>query len=318
LDVQDPPPQQALLAYRFDSHRVIIITEMAEHLTSDPPGAVQPAACFIPRVAVLAEEHQGRSRFVGDFAMGARWTIASSNRQFEAVAEQPAIVSWRCGGEAAPFVVIARIADKTFAAEPAKYFLASRTNPTGQRPISVNLQLTDLQRREVRDLINRQMRITLPTVFAPDLYVPAANIYGETEYDRQVRTGQARLMYHMEAFKLAPDENPRLYIRAYWRIGARAQIGLTLWVRFDGHHFSVEQTDGAVSRSARYLEMKDVGSDLAAQPEYAGMLLNVIPSPDGWAYVILGRRGYENVSVSVWKYSAVGPQDTGIAYSFGC
>src|SRR5437870_10299873 len=75
----------------------------------------------------------------------------------------------------------------------------------------------------------------------------------ETEYDRRVLAGQGRLIYHVEAFTLAPDQNPRLYVRAHWKVGARAQTGLTLWLRFDGQHFSVEQTDASVSRSARYL-----------------------------------------------------------------
>ena len=107
-------------------------------------------------------------------------------------------------------------------------------------------------------------------------------------------------------------------MRAYWKIGARAQTGLTLWLRFDGQRFSVEQTDATISRLARYLEFKDLGLQLAARPEYAGMLLNVVPAADGWAYVIIGRRGYENAVVSVWKYSPAGPRDTGIGYSYGC
>jgi len=109
-----------------------------------------------------------------------------------------------------------------------------------------------------------------------------------------------------------------LYVRAYWKIGARAQTGLTLWLRFDGQHFSVEQTDATISRLARYLEFKDLGPQLAAQLEYAGMLLNIVPAADGWAYVIMGRRGYESAVVSVWKYSSAGPRDTGIEYSYGC
>jgi hypothetical protein len=48
------------------------------------------------------------------------------------------------------------------------------------------------------------------------------------------------------------------------------------------------------------------------------MLLNVIPAADGWAYLIMGQRGYEGAGVSVWKYSPAGLQDTGIAYGYGC
>jgi len=163
------------------------------------------------------------------------------------------------------------------------------------------------------------MRITVPSIFAPDPYIQNAGAQPrKTEYDRRLLAGQGRLMYHVEAFTLAPDQNPRLYVRAHWKVGATAQTGLTLWLRYNGQHFSVEQTGASVSRLARYLEFRDLGSQLAAQPEYPGMLLNVIPAPDGWAYLIIGRRFYEGAGVSVWKYSPAGPRDTGIAYGYGC
>jgi hypothetical protein len=73
-----------------------------------------------------------------------------------------------------------------------------------------------------------------------------------------------------------------------------------------------------VSHFARYAELKSVGSDIAARPEYAGMLLNVIPASDGWAYLIMGVRGYESTKVSVMKYSPNGPLDTGIGFAYGC
>ena len=39
----------------------------------------------------------------------------------------------------------------------------------------------------------------------------------------------------------------------------------------------------------------DMGLDIAARPEYAGTLLNVIPASDGWAHLVMGARGYENL-----------------------
>ena len=48
------------------------------------------------------------------------------------------------------------------------------------------------------------------------------------------------------------------------------------------------------------------------------MLLNVIAAYDGWAYIIMGQRGYEGAGVSVFKYSPTGPREVGIAYNYGC
>ena len=320
FNVEESPQSQDRLAYRVDSQRVVIVTEMLNALTSEPSDLIRPLAQLIPQVAILPEGHEARSRFAGDLRMGARWTIASNGSRYAAIAEQPAIVSWRGGGNEAPLAVMARVTDTKFVKERAKYFVASpNEQTTNQQPLSIDLQLDEMRRRELEELLDRQMRITLPSVLAPVAYIqnPAAQPK-ETEYDRQLQAGKGRVVYHLEAFQLAPDQDPRLYVRAYWKIGARAHTGLTLWLRFDGQHFSVEQTDATISRLARYLEFKNLGPQLAAQPEYAGMLLNIVPAADGWAYVIMGRRGYESAVVSVWKYSSAGPRDTGIAYSYGC
>ena len=125
-------------------------------------------------------------------------------------------------------------------------------------------------------------------------------------------------MTHIEAFKLAPDNDTRLYVRAFWASRGVAQTGLTLWIRDDGERFHVERSNAAVSRMARFGEFRSFASNLAEIPAYAGMLLNVMPSSDGWAYVVLGYRGYENIAVTVWKYSPDGPRDTGLAYAHGC
>jgi hypothetical protein len=179
--------------------------------------------------------------------------------------------------------------------------------------------LDDAQRLELEDVINKQMRITVPTAFAPNPYNhDPSQQPRETEYDRRVRQGQGKLVYHLEAFKLAPDEDPRLYVRAYWTADSKAQTGLTLWMRFDGHHFEVEQTDAAILWFARYLEQKDIATNVASRADYAGMLLNVIAADDGWAYIIMGQQGYESQGEWVLKYSPTGPRDTGIAYRFGC
>jgi hypothetical protein len=313
LDVQEPEPPVRLLGYRVDAQRVALVTATQSALTSDPVDAIKPLAQFLPRIWPLPPDHPARSEFAGDFTMGGHWTIASNGPQFDAVADQPAIVSWRCSGDSAPLAVIARVVDANFANERAKYFLAQRVERASDlRSLSVNLQLDDAHRRALEDLINTQWRITAPTLFAAN---PTAR--EETPYDRDVRSGRGRLVYHVEAFRLAPDSYTRLYVRAYWKVGPRAQTGLTLWVRFDGEHFSVEQTDAALNVMVREREFKD-WLDIAAQPEFGGILLNVIPDEDGWAYVILGNRGYESISVSVWKYSALGLQDTGIGYPYGC
>jgi hypothetical protein len=317
LDVQESRPDPNRLAYRVDSQRVAILTDMTAHTVARPGDAIRPIAQFIPSLTIVPQNDDVRKRFKGQLAMGAHWKISSNGPQFDAAVEQAAIVNWDSGGGEQPLAAIAQIKDSAFAGHRVKYFLAA---PDGRRfsraPLSVNLQSIEARRHELESIIDRQMRITMPTLFAPDptihnpVYQPK-----ETVYDEQVRSGQARLVDHIEAFMLAPDAQARLYVRAYWQVGSIAQAGMTLWLRFDGRNFSVEQA-GAYN-FARYAELQSLGSDIAARPEYAGMLLNVIPASDGWAYLIMGMRGYESIKVSVMKYSPNGPRDTGIGYTYG-
>jgi len=288
---------------------------------------ITPAAQYALRMAPLPAGHDARAQLDERFAPGSHWAVMSNGRQFDAVAEAPA--AFRRGCEPTPLVLMARITSEPFRRERAKYFLVRRVDgsssadgPLGSS-LDIDVRLTNTERRELEALLDHQLRMTLPTITAPDPVLArtlsAADAQpAETTDDRAIREGKARLVYHVEAFKLAPDDDARLYVRAHWVMGATAERGLTLWVHHAGRTFQVERSDAAVSRLAPYLAKKDVGLDIAARPEFAGTLLNVIPSPDGWAYVVMGRRGYESFGVSVWKYSPAGPLDTGIAYGYGC
>ena len=129
FNVEERPLSQDLLAYRLDSRRVVIVTQMLHRLGTEPTDLIQPLARFIPQVAILPEPHEARSRFVGDFRLGARWTIASKSSRFNAIAEQPAIVSWRCGSDETTLAIVARVTDEPFVSERAKNFLASPNEP---------------------------------------------------------------------------------------------------------------------------------------------------------------------------------------------
>jgi hypothetical protein len=319
--VNEPSTPSGALAVRIDASGVAVISSMRErHDSSLPFSRIPPA--FVTRMAVLPNSHPASARFDGDFQIGSRWTVGSGGRRFEAVAVEPAAFYGGCE-DIMPLALVARVDDPSFRNERAKYFVAlprdkSRSNGPVTAPL-MRLTLTDAERRDLEQLLDHQMRITYPSLFAPEFRNSVVRSQpSETAHDRRIRNGEGRLEYHAEAFRLAPDADARLYVRAFWAIGGVARIGLTAWVRTDGQRFTVERSDASVSRFAQFGEMKFMGSDIAARPEYGGTLLNVVAAPDGWAYVIIGRRGYESVGVTVRKYSAGGPIDTGIAYSYGC
>ena len=329
VTVDEPSATDASLAFRIDASRVAVVTNHQTPPNDQGLDFITPAARYALRIAPLPEGHEARAQLDERFGPGSHWTVMSNGRQFDAVAELPA--AFRRGCEPTmPLVLMARITSESFRSERAKYFLARRVDGSSSaggpsRPsLDIAVRFTETERRELEALLDHQLRMTLPTITAPDPVLArklsAADAQpAETTFDRGIREGNARLVYHVEAFKLAPDDDARLYVRAHWVMGARAERGLTLWIRHvAGRTFHVERSDAAVSRLAPYLAKMDVGPDSAARPEFAGTLLNVIPAPDGWAYVVMGRRGYESFGVSVLKYSPAGPLDTGIAYGYGC
>src|SRR5262249_26054147 len=161
--------------------RVAIVTEKLGLVSRDPAELVRPLAQFIPKLEIVSETHKARSAFIGDLAMGADWTISSNGARFMAVAEQPPVGSSLCEVNTAPLAIIARVPDTRFANDRAKYFLASRTGQaTNQSSLSVDLRLDDAQRRELEDVIDKQIRITLPAAFAPD-----PNIQNASEQPRE-------------------------------------------------------------------------------------------------------------------------------------
>jgi len=117
FNVEEPKRSQDLLAYRLDSQHVVIVTQMLHRFSIEPTDLIRPLARFIPQVAILPERHEARSRFVGDFRLGARWTIASKSSSFRAIAEQPAIVAWRFAGDEVTLAIVARVTNEPFVRE---------------------------------------------------------------------------------------------------------------------------------------------------------------------------------------------------------
>ena len=312
--IVEPDVPKEYMAYTMDPTHVAILVD---HEVAQPEGAKslgRPLATFGAELAGIPDD---LADVPSVQAKGSRWIVQSDGRRFEAVVERFGAAAG-FDAQHAQLALVARVVTPTFQNEGARYFLAlSRKaaqtldeSPSITRPD----ELTNAQRQSLESLIDSQMRITLPSVFAPG-YLQAR----PSTYDERVLAGKAKIVYHLEAFRLAPDADTRLFVRAYWVVGPRAQTGLTLWIRVHGEGFVVERTDASLTRFARLDIIERDGAVNAASDAagFAAFLLNVVQAPDGFAYVIMKHRGYESLGISVLKYSADGPLDTGIGYAEG-
>jgi len=311
--VAEPSEPAPALAFTLNHSSVaIVLDEAVSSMETAAKLAQKPLAQFAATVGALpGDDSTARS------AIGSHWTIASSSRQFDAIVEDIGFMD-ECGGS--PKVLVARVTDPSFVSERFKYFIASRAGVSSianqpDRSVSVRFRLDDMQRRRLERTINDQMRITYPGLFVDARSKAGDAPTAESDYNKQVRAGKGRLVYHVEAFKAAPDRVTRLFIRAHWVVGQHAQTGILLWIRFEGGRFVVEHTDASISAASLYGD-SELGPDIAAWPT-SGALLNVIPSHDGWSYVIMGSQRYESFGVSLSKYTPDGPQDVGVGYGCG-
>ncbi len=133
----------------------------------------------------------------------------------------------------------------------------------------------------------------------------------DVRFDRAVEEGLAKLTYDVQGFRLSPDQHTQFFVRAAWTAGNQS-LHMSFWLRSEGRGFIVEQTDAWVARQSR------LGPAMFGNRDFSPLILNVVPTADGWSYVIVGRRGYESISIFALKYSPAGPEHTGIAYSYGC
>jgi hypothetical protein len=310
-------PSDERLAFAIDGTQVAVVLDSTVALSSDAKSVAGPNQ-FAGRLLEVPDGHAALASLQPQFRPRAEWMVLSNGTRYRAVVERHAGLQSSCGDfDNLSLALVLRVLDRDFQNEQAQFFVAVPADSTaaiGTKALGpVPVTLSNSQRPDLEELIRRQMRATLPWFYAPDPRgLPTTS---EPPLLRLLQQVGARPSYHIEGFKLAPDDDVRLYVRAYWT-PSPPPVGITLWLRFDGKSFIVEGTDARVSRFALMRETKDF--DLGGSPEYGGVILNVVPARDGWALILQGATGYEGKGVSLLKYSPVGPRNTGVGFGYGC
>jgi len=313
--MREPDTTEGAFAFRVDPSHVAIL--LAHEAPTDRALKYRPLPALFPRIAELPPAHPARAAMPADDA-SARWDVASDGARWTATPERPVAFGVACE-DTMPLGWTARVPDSSFAHDASNYFLARKltgTAPASAASVAVSLNLTTSQRRDLDTVIDHQVRVTLPSVFAPKVGEFGLQAPAVTGEDREVMAGRARLVTHIETYRLAPDGDARFYVRAHWTVAGQSHVGMTLWIRFDGRRFTVERTDANVTLQAHHGE-EGIGN-LAASPLATGALLNVIAASDGWAYLIENFGGYESDAIVLRRYTADGPVETGVFWATGC
>lgn len=133
------------------------------------------------------------------------------------------------------------------------------------------------------------------------------------QIDEAVERGEAKVRYDVQAFQLAPDRTPVLFVRAEWLVGRRQGFAATLWLR---HNQPIEVLETNIQPGI-WLRSRLFRAGVTAA--HLGMILNVLDRDrDGWGEVLFLSEGYESRSISLLEYSLAGFQRPTLSLSGGC
>ena len=268
LTTRAPLGRDWMVAQRVDDRRVVVLSEGGElyipqrELESSAPILQTRTRTPGPLFELPASRIQdilGTAARIGD-----RWTIDTGRGgEFHAIVER-FVLGYKNCGEA--WGVVAAVDEPRFRAVTDKYFMARQASSEA-RPVTrstvgpVPYQLTDGRRAGIAGLLERELRRTWPSVRDE-----AAQWYGRADdarhqqwsaqwkrLDAGVDRGEGRLSFDVQAFRLTPDGDPRLFVRARWVIGGLVVYAMSVWVR-DGSTLSSRSI-----RCARRSQAADVG-----------------------------------------------------------
>jgi hypothetical protein len=166
--------------------------------------------------------------------------------------------------------------------------------------------LTDRMRRDLSpvdtELRDNQEYIAKREETWP-LVRPAGTWLAEwTQLDRQLQDGQGQLTYDTRAFRLTPDGEPRLFVRARWRIAGTTVFLMSAWFRADPTPVLLSSDSGWSNQLRQgkleysFLDHGDFQS-----------ILNVFDADhDGWAELLIYRQGVAASSITLYRYNDFG------------
>jgi hypothetical protein len=294
-DASDPET----LAFRLDAHRVVILLAYDAHTRPDASlPSQEPSARLLGSIQLLPADRTLPDPYAIDARRGDRWTVRSSGRDYAMSLDQFALADGQDCGDGSTALAVLSTSDAAFTRDRAKYFVAFRAGtppPPPRRNPSMPLSLTVAQRDQLVVAVTAESKQRIPELIGPGARVDVQDV---------------------QAFRLSPDGQPRLFVRSRIVESRSSQPGLVLWLKQDRNAFVVESTDDWLAKFIAERSSESRGA--SREPADYRVVLNVVPARDGWAYVVFGQRGYESILITVYRYSERGFVAAGLAFSHGC
>lgn len=269
------------------------------------------------------------ARLVGETAhIGDTWTIdVPQGPRIHATVAQ-FVLGYRNCGEAWGVLLTPVAADRPRVVfGDSTHVLARRGTIDGQRnaqigPLARPLSTTEraqmarlLEQARLKTIDNVRGQSSLPNLRRRADPAERALMAKWAALDRALDRKQARLTFDATLYRLTPDGEPRVFVRARWMVGDEAAYVLAAWVRLT----STPSVDSVDATPARAMRVGDEGIHDwdRAIPKVLGVF---DVNNDGRGEVLVRWTGYESISYVLIEYpSSPGETPRELAhYSDGC
>lgn len=321
------------VAQRVDDHRVVVLFGGGALYVPQRELETLPVRAVTRTRAPgrLFDVPPGRvTDIIGDKAhIGDRWVLDAGRKgRFHFTVEQ-FVLGYKDCGEA--WGVLARVTTDEgarFEAVAEKYYIArlergDDAGPAATRVGPIVFSLDVKRRDELSVLLERERQRTWPALRSTSQQDYARQEASGRKWparwrqlDARLDRGEARLTFDVQAFRLTPDGDPRLFVRARWTAGGALVYVMSAWVRVTSV-MTLEQSDVTAAGSLRMSEFQYSDFD----DEYLGLVLNVVDTDgDGYAELLMLRAGYESRNVRLVDTPGVSGQrrESFIEYGDGC
>ena len=351
----------AFMAARYDATHVVfmVAAETESRFAASPyvgrnatkiPGPEMPAAPLAGLDELWEPDSQQLHFFpeiVQKTQLGEQWFLnVSADITIPVVIERTVIAPTGCSLALGFLASVPPDRQSVFAASPQKYFAVRRQpveptetpvtshvaelpewKPSVERKKQIELQLTERMKQEVAKMDARLVaNAASPGAVAggsPGHARPRLKEW--IHVDRGLTRGEGALDYDIRAFRLAPDADPRLFVRARWKLANAPVFLMAAWFKEEASeekaktaslktassHADSPRTEATVLLSSdsswsTTLREGEATGDLGDRLDFQTILNEFDADHDGWAELLIhSDQGVSN-TITLYLYTDLG------------
>lgn len=333
----------AYVAARYDAKHVVfmVVAETESRFSASqarsgtpvrfpaPPKAVSPLAGFHELWEPDSHSLHFFSEIVQKTQPGERWNLdLLPGATIPVVIERPVIAPTGCSLALGFLASVPPDQQAMFSSSTKEYFVVRRTlvepvdnplpshiaelldwKPSSTAAEQIQQQLNERMQQEVAK-IDASLLANAASPGASIAQSPVGNARPRTKEwiraDRGLTRGEGILDYDVRAFRLTPDGDPRLFVRARWKLADAVVFLMTAWFRQGALSSSQPALLSSDASWSTALREGDPTGALGERLDFQTILNEFDADHDGWAELLVhADRGYQT-TITLYLYTDLG------------